>query len=48
MRPFCGVDIKNVRKKEYCEKARPGGWGKCEIKIMGLVYFPYHTCKAVT
>ena len=47
VRPFCGVELKNVRNEEEQEKPRPGGWEIWERKIMGLTDLPYHVCQAV-
>ena len=48
VRPFCGVDVSNVRTKEGCERGHIGGWGRWGRKMVGLVDSPHHTFQDVT
>ena len=48
VRPYCGVDINQVRIEEGQQKERIGGWEIWERKIMGIMYSPYNVCHEVT
>ena len=48
VRPYCGVDINQVRIEEGQQKERIGGWEIWERKIMGIMYSPYNACHEVT
>ena len=47
MRPFCGVDVSNVRTEEDLERSCLGRWGRWDRKMMGLKISPYYACQAV-
>ena len=48
VRPFCTVDVSNVRNGEDWERVYLGGWEIWERNMMGLTDSPYHACQTVT
>ena len=47
MRPFCGVDVTNVRNEKEWEKYIPGGWEIWERKMTVLNNSTSHKCQGV-
>ena len=48
VRHLCGMDISNVRTKEYWERGCLGGWEIWEEKMMVFIDFTYYAFQAVT